>query len=251
MTAAALETQEKPLYLSPSEFAFLYDECHACYWQQTHGLKRPRSIMPSIFNRIDRELKAQLTGHEKWTRVRGLDQAFTIESADKRVTSATLHYPDGRPVALRGNYDTRVRFEDGTFGIFDLKTSHVKIDLVPKYSRQLHSYKRCIEEPAQGEPLKIEQLGLLVWEPDRFDLSEGTQAGALRGALEYLPVPTDAAAFDAFLCDVSHLLARPEPPPGAIKCAYCAYRLSVEQEVEQKLKLSLETVTAQPRLRIV
>lgn len=195
--------------------------------------------MPSIFNKIDSTLKRELSGQEKWTRVRGLNQAMTIESSDKRITSTQLRYLDGPAIAIRGNYDTLVRFEDGSRALVDLKTSHVKPELIRKYARQLHGYKKAFEFPGAGDPVKIDALGLIVWEPVEFHV-DGKTSGALSGNLVYLPVPVNNEAFDEFLGEACTLLGQPEPPPGDLKCSFCSYRVSLEQNLEQKLAHSLE-----------
>lgn len=236
---------ERPVtYLSPSNFAFLHDECPCCYYNEVHGLKRPRAPFPSIFNRIDAAMKAHLvTGP---IRVEGADQAFSIISSDKRVSSAPQDYgPDGLRVAVRGIYDSLVRFEDGTLGIVDEKTAAVKPQLVTQYARQLHSYKRAIEDPAKGEPLEIGRLGLLVWEPAEFKYDADRGTGYMGGRLAWLDVPVDDAQFDAFLGGVSRMLALPEPPPPDGKCGYCAYRMSALTEMQVRLQ-ALPDVTAAP-----
>jgi len=247
--SAALQPVEPVRYLSPSSFAFLYDECKACFWSDHNGLKRPRSPMPSIFNKIDSTLKRELSGQDKWTHVRGLDQAITIESSDKRITSTQLRYLDGPAIAIRGNYDTLVKFEDGRRALVDLKTSHVKPELVPKYARQLHAYKKAFEFPALGDPVPIDELGLIVWEPAEFHL-DGKTSGALSGNLVYLAVPVKDEAFDEFLGEACALLGQPEPPPGDMKCSFCAYRVSLEQNIEQKLAQSLELKRPAQTLRL-
>ena len=44
--------------LSPSDFAFLWQECKRCFYlKNVVGFQRPRSIMPRIFNVIDAQMK--------------------------------------------------------------------------------------------------------------------------------------------------------------------------------------------------
>ena len=49
--------------LSPSDFGFLYDECKRCFYLKVkHKFNRPRSIMPSIFIKIDGIMKDYFEG---------------------------------------------------------------------------------------------------------------------------------------------------------------------------------------------
>ena len=49
--------------LSPSDFGFLYDECKRCFYLKVkHNFGRPRSIMPSIFIKIDSIMKDYFEG---------------------------------------------------------------------------------------------------------------------------------------------------------------------------------------------
>ena len=44
--------------LSPSDFAFLWEECKRCFYLKVvKEFYRPRSLMPKIFNVIDAQMK--------------------------------------------------------------------------------------------------------------------------------------------------------------------------------------------------
>ncbi len=51
--------------LSPSDFAYLYEECKRCYWMKVHDqVMRPQMPMPGIFSAINTRLQGTLVGKE-------------------------------------------------------------------------------------------------------------------------------------------------------------------------------------------
>jgi hypothetical protein len=224
---------DKPLYVSPSNLAFVFTECKACYYNEVHGIcRRPRTPMPSIFNRIDGAMKRDLLGAdpsvEKWIDLEGAPARFRIVRSDERVTSAADYVGEtGLRIAIRGNLDTRVEFEDGAAGIIDLKAAAVKPHLIGEYSNQLHAYKYGKENPLKGDAMRIDRLGLLVFEPGDFRFVPEHGRAYLAGEYRYLPIPVDADGFEEFLFgNVGALLALPEAPPPSPGCDYCHYQLT-------------------------
>lgn len=212
--------------LSPSDFAFLWEECKRCFYLKVaRNLRRPSAPMPRIFTRIDAQMKARYSG-KRTHEVMSFLPAGVIQCDDSWVQSAPLALP-GYPSAcvLRGKLDTVVRFDDGTFAVVDFKTSQPRDAHVPLYGRQLHAYAWALENAAPGNlALKpVRRLGLLVFEPARF-LSEPAGPASLSGALTWLEIPRNDKAFEGFLVDVAKLLARPEPPAAAANCEWCNYR---------------------------
>ncbi|MFQ5801553.1 MAG: PD-(D/E)XK nuclease family protein [Candidatus Methylomirabilales bacterium] len=131
---------------------------------------------------------------------------------------------------LRGRFDTVIKFDDGTYGVMDFKTSEAKPNQVSLYARQLHAYAYALENPA---PRKlglspITRLGLLVFQPARFSHDRAGKA-SLAGNLTWLEIPRDDAAFLQFVDDVLSILERPAPPDGAPSCEWCQYREASRQ----------------------
>lgn len=149
-------------------------------------------------------------------------------------------YPDlNAQLSLYPKVDCLVRFEDGTFGIVDFKTSNVgKSSEI--YSRQLHAYARAIEDPASGSELiqgTVSDMSLVVYTPNAFHtptVDGGGFGAALTGDLTYVNMPRDDAGFDVFLSEVLDVLtlpaAPPSPPPSKARwsgsfssCPYCQF----------------------------
>jgi hypothetical protein len=131
--------------------------------------------------------------------------------------------------------DCLVKFDDGTFGVIDFKTSNVSRSS-HLYGRQLHAYATAIESPASGSELVpgiVSDLGLVIYEPSAFSALSPTGA-ALTGALQYVNIPRDQDRFVSFLGDVVDLLALDDPPPPpppqkkswasvVTACPYCQF----------------------------
>lgn len=131
-----------------------------------------------------------------------------------------------------------VRFDDGTFGIFDFKTSSAE-KTAKTYARQLHAYAAALESPSVGSDLarcEISSLGLVVYTPEKFHTPLDTLGGissVLTGNLSYVDIPYDPSTFLDFVSSVLDVLTSPNPPdPPPAKssrsknftsCPYCQY----------------------------
>lgn len=212
--------------LSPSDFAFLWEECPRCFYLKVvMGFYRPRPIMPKIFTQIDLEMKGFYTGRRTESIAPGMPPG--VVSHDERwVQSRPIDFPEhSASCFIRGKFDTIVRFDDGGYGVVDFKTSRRKAEHVPLYSRQLHAYAYALENAAAGEfslsPVK--RLGLLVFEPEIYTQGKTGRVG-FAGRMDWIEIPQNDAEFKAFLGDVMNVLASPEPPPPGVECAWCRYR---------------------------
>ena len=118
-----------------------------------------------------------------------------------------------------------LKFDDGSYGVIDFKTSETKSTHIPLYARQLHSYAHCLENPAQGKfsLSPISKLGLLVYEPQEY-LSLSPDRVALGGGITWIDIPRDDAGFTEFLEEVFEVLNMPEPPGCSPTCVWCQYR---------------------------
>lgn len=207
--------------LAPSGFGFLYEECQTCYYYESLGIrKRPRTPFPAIFSTIDLAMKRHFSSAD-WHG--GDDWRFRIVSQGRWVKSCAIEFPEV-PVslAIRGSYDSLIAFESAEHAVCDFKTSAIRPNLVPKYARQLHAYALALEQPAVGAPIRIDRLGLGVFEPNCFS-SEADQRAILGGKLGWLEIPKEHESFRSFLREVAILLSGDPPPPNEA-CGFCAYR---------------------------
>ena len=212
--------------LSPSDFAFLWEECKRCFYLKVvRDFQRPRAIMPKIFNVIDAEMKKCFAGKRTSNVVPALP-AGVIDHADAWVGSTPIAVPRHSSTCyLSGKLDTVVKFDDRSYGVIDFKTSERRADHIPLYGRQLHAYAYALEHAAAGKLAlrPVTRLGLLVFEPNGF-AGSGDRTASLSGGLTWIEIPRDHAGFLAFLAEVLDVLDRPNPPGGAPSCEWCIYR---------------------------
>ena len=223
----------KPFKLSPSDFAFLWEECPRCFYEKVvHGRGRPRAPMPKIFTQIDTAMRRAFDGKRLDAIVPGAP-AGVIGYGEAWVQSAVFVPPGARASCfVRGRLDSIARLVGGGFAVIDRKTANPREEHVALYCRQLHAYAYSLEHPAPRalalEP--IERLGLLAFEPLLFAApangrgSVPSSLPALSGNLSWVEVQRDDRAFLGFLAEVVNLLDQPEPPPPGISCPYCSYQ---------------------------
>lgn len=212
--------------LSPSDFAFLWEECPRCFWLKVRaGFRRPWTPFPKIFTQIDEAMKEACASRELSELAPGAPEATVVYDE---------HWVESRPVRppgsdsrcfVRGKFDTLARFEDGSYALVDFKTSARKDDHIPLYSRQLHAYAHALENAAPGDfsVPQVRRMGLLVYEPQLFTSGE-PGAASLDGRLSWVEVERDDEAFLNFLGDVTALLEREEIPAAGDDCGFCEYR---------------------------
>lgn len=222
--APALRGSKKHLWaLSPSDFAFLWNECPRCFYLKVARKQpRPRSPFPSVFGRIDRAMKDHYLGERVEAVAEGM-LAGVIGGGDRWVKSAPLLISGGSSTCLiRGRVDVLIDCDDGTKGVIDFKTVDPKSDHLAIYGRQLHAYAMALEHPAAGKPEIVSSLGLLCFIPDFFDAKDG-EAG-LFGPVQWIEVPRDDEGFERFLAEVVSVLEQDAPPPASPSCLWCRLR---------------------------
>lgn len=212
--------------LSPSDFAFLWEECKRCFYLKVaKRFPRPRPIMPKIFNIIDGRMKECYSGRRSETIAPDLPPGL-VRYGERWVESKRIVVPGHESACfIRGKFDTVIEFDDGTYGVVDFKTSERKAEHIPLYGRQLHAYAHALENPARGKFAlnPISKLGLLVYEPSSYEHNTDATAN-LTGDLSWIEIVRDDEAFMDFLAEVLSVLESPEPPRGSPSCEWCRYR---------------------------
>lgn len=126
--------------LSPSDFAFLWEECRRCFYLKVaRGFQRPRSIMPKIFTNIDSQMKQFFAG-KRTEKILPRLPAGVVEYGDKWVESIPFK-PDSQcsKCFIRGKVDTILKLDDGSYAVIDFKTAETRSEHIPLYARQLSS----------------------------------------------------------------------------------------------------------------
>lgn len=209
--------------LSPSDFAYLYEDCKLCFWLKIkQGIMPPKSPFPGIFSSMNSMMQNQMVG--KSLREFGKDLPdIKVVNQEGWVKSQLIQ---GTNVYVSGKYDLLCDNGDGTHTIIDLKISKPEIEKIDKYKTQLGSYKYALEHAEVGENLKISRLALLIFYPESVKFDEG-------GAIMDLPakwfeIPIDDEGFVGFMEEIDQLLAGPAPAESET-CGLCQYRHSGEE----------------------
>lgn len=214
--------------LNPSDFAFLWQECKRCFYLKVvRGFPRPRIVLPRIFNVIDSTMKEHFAGKTTGEQMPFLPPGL-VDNGTEWVESIPLTIPGvASTFTIRGKIDTLIRFDNGTYGVIDFKTSGVTSRTGSSYSHQLHAYATALENAASGNLSlsPVTTLGLVVFEPNEFSTNKSRDA-SLRGEVKWVHIPRDDAAFKSFVAQVIAVLDSPSPPENAPTCEWCIYRES-------------------------
>jgi hypothetical protein len=212
--------------LSPSDFAFLWEECPRCFYLKiAAGFRRPPGPFPRIFGTIDGAMKDCFMKKRTEEIVAALPPGV-VAYDEEWVESVPIDVPGSESTCfIRGKFDTILHFDDDTYGVIDFKTTRANPKHLAKYSRQLHAYAYALENPAPEKfgVSPVTKLGLLVYEPWCFSHEFDADA-ALTGRLEWVEIPRNDDSFSSYLKEVVDLLDRPEAPAPAKSCAWCKYR---------------------------
>jgi hypothetical protein len=137
--------------LSPSDFAFLYEECQHCYYLKVkYGVSRPRTPMATIYKQAEGAIVNRLRTDELSSVVLGAPCA-RLTFGERWVRSQLIHFTDHPSTCfISGKFDLIAALGDGGYAVPDIKMSKVKDPYLQKYGRQLHSYAYALEHAERG-----------------------------------------------------------------------------------------------------
>jgi CRISPR/Cas system-associated exonuclease Cas4 (RecB family) len=204
--------------LSPSDFKYLWEECPHCFYRKVHyNIRQPSIGIPSIFTRMSSLLQVNIQNKNLQDFVPHAPSGIFILK-EGYLKSKPL--PSGKSY-INGRFDLLVKFADGTFGVIDVKMTDSKDEDLDKFDRQLHAYKYALENPAEGEPIFISKVGLLVVSPTDIKPHGGFFYYKAKPIWKDIPINMDN--FFSFIKEVENLLEGPEPPPSQ-NCEWCQYK---------------------------
>jgi hypothetical protein len=208
--------------LSPSDFAYLYEECKLCYCLKVkHGIYQPSMPIPGVFSAINTRLQGNLVGKNLKTLAKDLPDGKVITQegwVESKLIPETSVY-------IKGKYDLLVKNSKGENTLVDLKISQPQIDKIEKYKTQLFAYKFALENPKFGQPVIISKLGLLIFYPDKVSFEDNV--ARFDFPPKWLEIPLDEKHFLTFIKSVDKILAGPLPSESKT-CKWCQYRHTSE-----------------------
>ena len=207
--------------LSPSDFAYLWNDCKHCYYQKVKFGIAYSSPFPAMFGRINSLLQASIMG-------------MNLRDVHPDLPSGIIEVQEGfmksKPIPgtntyLSGRFDILTKLDDGTYALIDFKiTAPDEEKILKKYSSQLHAYKFALENPAEGKlPLKISKMGAVSINPDEMKLVNGKVV--FTATPKWHPIEENMDSFYNLISEISKVL-NGELPPESGSCSLCIYRKS-------------------------
>ena len=210
--------------LSPSDFAYLWNDCKHCYYQKVKNGISYSSPFPAMFGRINKLLQTSIMG-------------MNLQDVHPDLPSGIITVQEGfmkskqipgTNTYLSGRFDILTKLDDGTHAIIDFKiTTADEEKIFKKYSSQLHAYKYALENPLEETPIKISKMGALSINPDEMKLVNGKVI--FTATPTWHPIVEDMDNFYKLISDISKVLNGPLPPMTAT-CSLCIYRKSYEPQ---------------------
>mgnify|MGYP001619373266 CR=1 FL=1 len=224
------------LKLSPSDFAFLWEQCKRCFYLKVvHSIRQPSMPMAAIFKRLESLQMGFYDGKRTTDLLPDLPPGI-IRCGEQTVESEPVEAEGSPPWFIYGKIDSLIEFDDGSWGILDFKTTQISASKGELYGRQLHAYAHAFEHPAAvPRVLKgkapglgpITKLGILCFEPGEL-LLESPGRQTYRGAVQWIEIPRDSNHFLSFVGETVKLLSG-APPPPAPTCNWCSYAATMKE----------------------
>ena len=212
--------------LSPSDFAYLWNDCKHCYYQKVKFGITYSSPFPAMFGRINKLLQ---------TSIMGMNLRDVHPDLPSGIITVQEGFMKSKPIPgtntyLSGRFDILTKLDDDTYAIIDFKiTTPDEEKILKKYSSQLHAYKFALENPLEGEPIKISKMGAVSIKPDEMKLVNGKVI--FTATPTWHPIVENMDNFFKLISDISKVLSGPLPPTTAT-CNLCIYRKSYELQAK-------------------
>lgn len=204
--------------LSPSDFAYLWEDCKHCYYQKVKFGITQKSIFPSMFTYINKLLQGSIMGMNPKDILPELPNG-AIDVQEGYIKSIEI---PGTNCYISGRFDILTKLEDGTYGLIDFKiTNPDEEKVLKKYSSQLQAYKFALENPVEKKPIKVSRMGAVTINPNEMKLVEGKVV--FTATPKWHPIDENMESFFNLTKDISKLLEGPLPSVSKT-CALCIYR---------------------------
>lgn len=208
---------DKLYKLSPSDFAYLWNDCKFCYYQKVKFGISHSGVFPSMFGRINKLLQDSIIGMNLSDIHPHLPNGI-IEIQEGYMRSVTI---DGTNCYLSGRFDILTKLDDGIYAIIDFKITTPDEEKISKYTSQLHAYKFALENPSSRKPIKVSEMGIVSINPDEMKLINGKIV--FTTTPKYHPVKEDMKSFHKLIKEISEVL-NGDLPQACETCSLCIYR---------------------------
>ncbi|MDO8639371.1 MAG: PD-(D/E)XK nuclease family protein [bacterium] len=215
-------SKDKLYKLSPSDFAYLWNDCKHCYYQKVKLGVAHSGIFPSMFGRINKLLQDSIMGMNLSDIHPDLPRGIILIQ-EGYMKSVTI---DGTNCYLSGRFDILSKLDDETYAIIDFKITTPDEEKIQKYASQLHAYKFALENPADGEPIKVSKMGVVSINPEQMKLIDGKVV--FTTTPNYHPVKEDMASFHSLIREINDVLNGDLPAPSET-CNLCNYRKAFKE----------------------
>ncbi len=210
-------------YISPGDLAWAADKCPLCYWDKLHRTGAVKEPFAQVLK----------------TTANATERALTVENMARLGVKVVAAFPNRKVRSttesgwgIAGSMDQAFIDENGHIVIVDAKITRVN-EYLQKYAKQLAGYAYCLENPDEGEPLKVSRMGLVVFSPSEtasLKWSEGNHA-AIIGTMHWAEFPYDAEKTRKSIQKVRALYEGPCPTPSD----YCDVCRAVDIRVQRAL----------------
>ena len=216
--------------LSPSDFAYLWEDCKYCYYQKIKNGISYSGIFPAMFGKINGLLQSSIMGMDISDIIPGHPSGIvTVEEGFLRSKIIP-----GTNVYLSGRFDILTKLTDGSYGLIDFKiTTPDEEKILKKYTSQLHAYKFALENPTEGSPIKISTMGAVSIHPDEMKLVNGRVQ--FTATPTYHPIKENMDEFLKLMKEISDFLNGPAPAEGE-NCSLCNYRAKFRPDVSKPIE---------------
>ena len=211
--------------IAPNDLIFLMNECSLCFWRKERlGLARPSTPFPGQYSQLAARQSDFFVGRTTQQLSAELPPG-KVTVAKRWVKSEPIDVPGHRSkVVIRGRIDLALAFDNGDFGLADLKTSAPDSGLGAKYFPQVSLYSLALERPAPGQfgLLPVTRMGLLLLYPGR--MSAAGDGFSIAFEPTWIEIQRDDAAAFQLLNDVLDIVEDPSAPVPSDRCKFCRYR---------------------------
>ena len=210
---------KREVRLSPSSLNYEDRRCDRCFAEAANGESWPQGPFPGIFAKLDSQQRRYFTDRSTADVDAGLPPG-TLHNGG-RVQSAP-HTIGGIDFTIRGSMDALLRFDDGSVGVVDFKSSTASPQLGDAYRPQLAAYQWALSKPASGDPETVSVAGLLVFAPE--SMVDTDQGRAYLVSTTWIPVEIEDGWFEKFLGRLVPLIETPHEAPSKTDCEWCSLR---------------------------